>query len=155
MASRGERAWEALEEIRRQQGVDDFTLLNPEAVVEAARPDDHPLHDRFTWDDTEAARQHRISEARNVIRSVRLIDAGHPEAPRSLRAYVNLRANTGPGGYVPVANVVLDDALRQVVLDQMRREWLNFRRRYQDMSEFAAMVLESMAEELPPAANGG
>lgn len=29
--------------------------LLPEKVVEAARPNNSPLHNRFEWDDTEAA----------------------------------------------------------------------------------------------------
>ena len=44
-------------------------LLKPEDVVESARPINSPLHTRFTWDDTEAANQYRLQQARQLIRT--------------------------------------------------------------------------------------
>ena len=35
-------------------------VFGAEAVVEAARPEDAPLHSYFEWDDTEAARRYRL-----------------------------------------------------------------------------------------------
>jgi len=43
-------------------------LLRPADVIEAARPVGSPLHTRFTWDDTEAAHQYRLWQAREIIR---------------------------------------------------------------------------------------
>ena len=44
--------------------------LTPEAVVGAASDPDHPLHDRFDWDDATAAHTARIMTARRLIASV-------------------------------------------------------------------------------------
>ena len=44
-------------------------LLKPEDVVEAARPANSPLHTRFTWDDSAAAHQFRLEQARTLIRT--------------------------------------------------------------------------------------
>ena len=44
--------------------------LTPDRVVEAARDPEHALHGQFTWDDTQAAIQHRLNEARALIRKV-------------------------------------------------------------------------------------
>lgn len=46
--------------------------LTPELVVEEARPEGSPLHDQFTWDDAAAAHEHRLYEARALIRSIRV-----------------------------------------------------------------------------------
>jgi hypothetical protein len=46
--------------------------LTAEAVLEAAKHRDHPAHPHFTWDDSEAAHQQRLYEARRLIRSVKV-----------------------------------------------------------------------------------
>ena len=58
---------EILNAIEQQYGV-----VSPDAVVSEAAREDHEWHDRFTWDDSEAAHQYRLEQARTVIRSVRL-----------------------------------------------------------------------------------
>ena len=47
-------------------------VLTPDAVLEDAQKEDSPLHDQFTWDDSEAAHQWRLEQARTLIRSVRV-----------------------------------------------------------------------------------
>ncbi len=59
---------EALKEIARRNG----GLLQPQAVVDAARRESSPLHGAFCWDDTEAARRYRLIQAQSLIRSFRV-----------------------------------------------------------------------------------
>jgi hypothetical protein len=47
-------------------------VLTPEDVVSDARSAKSPLHGLFTWDDKEAAHQHRLMVARSIIRSVKV-----------------------------------------------------------------------------------
>ena len=77
--------------------------LTPEAVVKQARSAKSALHDMFTWDDSEAAEQFRLLEARSLIRRVVVrIDDARPEvAP--IRAYLNVER--GSREYVTVAVV--------------------------------------------------
>ena len=59
---------ERLERIRiREKGV-----LTPDAVVADARNVTSPLHGYFTWDDTEAANQFRLEQARTLIRNIKV-----------------------------------------------------------------------------------
>jgi len=74
---------EALSDIEREEGA-----ITPEAVVDSARPEDSPLHPCFTWDDRVAAEEFRKSEARNLVRVVR-VEA--PEAAPSIPAFVNVQ----------------------------------------------------------------
>ena len=53
-----------LETIRRNAG----GVLRPEDVVSFAADPDTELHSRFEWDDTEAAQQYRLWQARQLIR---------------------------------------------------------------------------------------
>ena len=46
--------------------------ITPDIVLAAAQSPDSPLHTAFTWDDGEAAHKHRLAEARDLIRSVRV-----------------------------------------------------------------------------------
>lgn len=47
--------------------------LTPEQVVDAAEDEGSALHQFFEWDDSEAARQHRLHQARRLIRSVEVV----------------------------------------------------------------------------------
>jgi hypothetical protein len=47
--------------------------LRPPDVVAASRPETAALHPCFTWDDAVAAEQHRLWEARELIREVTVV----------------------------------------------------------------------------------
>jgi hypothetical protein len=47
--------------------------LTPTHVVEAARNPKHPLHKDFEWDNTKAAANYRLDQARHLISSVRVV----------------------------------------------------------------------------------
>lgn len=47
--------------------------LTPNVVLEEAKDRDSVLHSLFEWDDTLAAHQHRIYQARQIITSVRVV----------------------------------------------------------------------------------
>ena len=59
---------EALKQIANRNG----GLLRPQAVVDAARDEDSPLHGAFCWDDTEAANRYRLIQAQELIRSFKI-----------------------------------------------------------------------------------
>jgi len=46
--------------------------LLPERVVEAARNPNSSMHDQFDWDDSVAAHEHRLSQARALIKRVKV-----------------------------------------------------------------------------------
>jgi hypothetical protein len=59
---------EALKEIAKRDG----GLLRPQAVVDAARRKESPLHGAFCWNNTEAAEKYRLLQAQQLIRSFRV-----------------------------------------------------------------------------------
>ena len=59
---------EALKQIANRNG----GLLRPQAVVDAARDEESPLHGAFCWDDTEAANRYRLIQAQELIRSFKI-----------------------------------------------------------------------------------
>jgi hypothetical protein len=76
--------------------------LTPLQVLEAARPEESPLHDFFEWDDSAAAEAYRIDQARELIRRVR-IEVTYEET--TIRTVQYVRDNTRKAeetGYVNV-----------------------------------------------------
>ena len=79
---------ESLSQIEQEEGG-----VTAEAVVDAARPEEAPLHPCFTWDDSVAAEEYRKGEARNLVRVVQVeVEEQQP----AVTAFVNVRM-TDPG----------------------------------------------------------
>ena len=87
--------------------------LTPEYLVEQARDPSHILHEEFTWEDREAAHQHRMMQARQIIRGVRY-KVTIREVVLRPRAYVHdpdLPADEQ--GYISVARISGDSERAQ------------------------------------------
>jgi hypothetical protein len=127
---------------------DEHSRLTPQLVVDAARPADHPLHDRFEWDDKTAAEAHRLDQARRLIRSVRVIyrEANEKEAARTVRAFHSIRDEQGTA-YRPLEEVTESPLLSKLLLQDMEREWKQLMRRYGHFEEFLQMVRGDLEEK--------
>ncbi len=64
----GEKYAAALRELTTNKGE-----LTPQRVVKAAADPESPLHKAFDWDDTKAGRKWRIHQARQLIKSIRVV----------------------------------------------------------------------------------
>jgi hypothetical protein len=120
----------------------DYGQLTPANVVAAASAADHPLHSRFEWDDTVAASQYRLVQARELIRVVRehyVNDAG----PASVRYFHAIPRPTGMV-YEPAAVVAADEVGSRILLASMEREWRLLRQRYERFAEFRELVLRDL-----------
>ncbi len=112
--------------------------LTPQIVVEAARPPESPLHNRFEWDDGIAAEAFRRSQAAGLIRSVRVhyIPADDSLAPGTVRAFHAVKRPDVGHVYDPVEEVVDDPIQRSILLRDMERDWKALRKRWESFSEF-------------------
>jgi hypothetical protein len=119
--------------------------LTPAAVVDAARPKSHPLHERFEWDNRVAGEAWRRVQASELIRSVRVVyREGDDESPsRSVRAFHAVRDEEGHG-YEAAEDVAADPIKRAIVLRDMEREWHQMHRRYGDFEEFVKLVADDL-----------
>lgn len=117
--------------------------LHPQLVVDAAQPDDHPLHARFEWDDALAGPKYRLIQAHRLLRVARLplSYAEHPTGPSSLRAFVAVPRGSNPQpDYQPTEEALADEFTRRLVLQQMEREIAALKRKYGHLEEFAAAL---------------
>ncbi len=120
--------------------------LTPADVVDDARPDAHPLHPRFEWDDTLAGEAWRREQASQLIRSVRVIYR-KPDTDQVLevRAFHAVTRTDGHG-YEPNEKVLADPLLRELVLRDMEREWRQLHARYATFLEFYKLVRADLAK---------
>lgn len=57
-------------ETKIEEMVNTLGKVAPAQIVEAARDENSPLHGVFEWDDTIAAEEHRLLQARQLIRTI-------------------------------------------------------------------------------------
>lgn len=123
-------------------------FVDPVAVVEYARDPKTALHNRFEWDDTEAAERYRIWQARQIIRMelvVVPVDEGKGKTVRSFISLVADRRTEADKGYRFMVDVLSDTDLREQMLDAAHRDMLIFRRKYNQLNELAK-VFEAMEQ---------
>jgi hypothetical protein len=139
--------------------------LDAEMVLQAAKEPASTLHKYFEWDDTEAARQYRLEQARLIVRSievrivtrsgpnpeftwtrkyhhVRMVERqdGEPEVPASPGGPDTDEDNATVGRYVPVEIVVTRPKLLDQVVGNAYEQMVGWRDRYRTyrrMPEFA------------------
>lgn len=131
-----------LEEVRSEYG-----RLTPAALVDAARPEDHPLHTRFEWDDAVAGERYRLDQAREIIRSYRIKYADTPTKPKTIRGYVSVRSEVEEStpAYLPTEEVMADPFLKALTLREMEREVNALWEKYAHFEEFAALLSSRLA----------
>jgi len=130
---------DALEKIRVDAGGE----LRPEAVVDAAKATDNPLHRHFEWDDRKAAYQHRLSEARSLIRLVRIEAEEDGEMPKMAFFSIN---GTGGRSYRAVGDVTRSQALQDALLEAADRDLKAWQTRYQMIEDVCILVTEARAK---------
>lgn len=110
-------------------------VLYPQDVVEFARDPNTELHKHFTWDDSEAARQYRLEEARRLIRvHVTYLPRNNQPVP----CYISLpekRANGG--GYITIEHALSKAEYRRQMLEDALVALQALENRYHMLRELA------------------
>lgn len=112
-------------------------LLKAEDVVAHAKNPTSAMHSWFTWEDTEAARQWRLHQARMLIRVTVVVS---PDKKEHMRAFVSLaddRYGEDGGGYRIMADVLTDEEMRQQLLEEALLEANRWMQKYRRLSELA------------------
>ncbi len=124
----------ALEEIAEKNA--DGKLIAAE-VVEVARDPAHPLHGYFEWDDSAAATQWRLVQARNLIRFI--VEKRDEVDEQPMHIFTSLTSDRliPLGGYRMTATIMADTELRNIMLQDARNELERTRRKYAILTELA------------------
>ena len=122
-----------LERLRRPDG-----LLMPVDVVNRARDPESVLHECFNWDDSDAAEQYRLWQARQLLRVVVSV---LPGTDTMTKVNVSLYSDRAQGGgYRPLIAVLRDPSSRAALLEDARKDAQAFRERYSHLQEVAAII---------------
>lgn len=121
--------------------------LTPSAVLDAARPEDSPIHPCFEWDDSKAAETWRLEQARRLVRAVVIVPDNDRGVP--VRAFVSLLehdagetdAEAVPRpAYVSTRSAMEDPERRRQLLMRALDEAIAWQKRYEHLEEFARVV---------------
>jgi hypothetical protein len=105
--------------------------VTPEVVVQDARRSESPLHEAFEWDDTQAANDWRMHQARGLIGSL-VIEV----EDRPVRAFQVVLSDE-QRAYVGTEDVLVDPILREQVVSRALREFKSWRKRYETLHELS------------------
>jgi hypothetical protein len=130
-------------ELRRIQG--NQAVLEPRAIVAAARPTDAPLHPAFTWNDAAAAERWREVQAQNLQRGVRVVvirrdAAGREERSQPLPVYASIQPADEARGYRETLATLQEPDHREALMRAALRELRLFRARYKALVELAEVM---------------
>lgn len=115
--------------------------LHPLDVVNDARSESSPLHACFEWDDTEAANQYRLSQARYIIRSIEITY----EKPDSTGGecvvvqYANLGDRSDSKPYQDIRVIMSNKRDRDKYVRMVLRELKTIRDKYKHIKELSAV----------------
>jgi len=100
-----------------QETSNDLGEVTPDAVVEAAKDEDSPLHAEFEWNDGAAAHQHRLAQARYLIREITYEVSPRSERVISEISYTHTPGRTGQG-YITLGAAARNRETAQAVLQE-------------------------------------
>lgn len=120
---------EELEEVERAG------TLDPEHIVEyAERHKDSELYKCFEWDNEEAGRKYRLTQANKIICSISL---EIKEEPRKLqRVYVSVKdKDTKERTFKNINEVLKNDEEYQQLIDKAKEDLIRCKEKYEDLLE--------------------
>lgn len=116
-------------------------------LLDASRDVTAPLHSCFEWDDSIAAEQFRVQQARKIISSIEIeyIKSDTPEHLARSRYFVNTVSNAPKvqGQYTTIDVAFSNEDYRTVVLKNAYRELKTFQGKYNCYQELSD-VLEAI-----------
>lgn len=136
-----ERILQELNEIVKKDGT-----LRPESVVAFAKNPKTVLHKHFEWDDTVAAHQHRLHQARMIIRVSVMVISNDDD--KKYRVFYSLKSDRSNGiGYRPMVSIFSDEDLKKQMLQDALEDMQAFKQRYIELKELSE-VFEAMEKLL-------
>lgn len=126
----------------------EYSVITPAIVVERAAPPRNPLHGYFEWDDSVAAEQYRLWQARQLIAKVYIVPSDAP-ASEPVRAFVNVYDETdnedfagADQGYVWTPGLDSKPNYKRQVLAYAQQQLMLWRKKFGAYKEFFGVVRE-------------
>ena len=114
---------------------DELESATPQQILDKARDSNTELHKCFTWDDTEAAEKWRITEARSVVRNLKIIEVKPDKEPEPTTIRVFYKTDNS-GGYKPTKLILKKPDEYKTLVERCRSELLAVKQKFQNISEY-------------------
>jgi hypothetical protein len=137
MKAKRARTQARLAELERIRAGNRRGVLIPQEVVEAARARASPLHDCFEWDDSRAAHEHRLNQARQLIREIDVVFDEHDDVVVPMYLSLPKDRLLPGGGYRPTTQICGKTQLRQQLLQTAAVELTSFQERWRSIDIIA------------------
>ena len=127
------------------QGLVKDGQIKPEDVISEAQAEDSPIHNSFEWDDTKAAQEHRLWQARQLITYKFEIEE------RQTQAYYNLNVtidNVKMQGYFSKEKVLSDKDMYLTVLKDAIKEIKYWQKKYREIKELEGVINEEKLDSI-------
>ena len=134
---------ELLDDIIKRDG--SFT---PKSFVDASRPDDAPTHLLFEWNDSIAGEKYRLVQASTIRSCIKIAHTKvDEETGKAEKLYVPAFVNKERDDNITKAKFVhfdramaKDSEWRETILQNAKRELIEFREKYRLYTEFSAVI---------------
>ena len=114
-----------------------IVFITPKQVVELATDPDSPLHDAFEWDDSIAASNYRIWQARALIASLKITVEKKPD--KEVRLMVSVPSDRGEKGYQLFTNAIKNPSAKLEIEREIAR-WVSHWREQAELLESATLI---------------
>lgn len=111
-----------------------FGVLKPSIILDAARAKTNVMHKYFQWDDSKAAAEWRLHQARMLVCSVVTVQIDSEET-RPVRSFVSVDHK-----YEPIEVVLSDAQMRQKVLHEIASEIAAMKSKLSAFEELADII---------------
>lgn len=144
--TRGEIRDEQREELLRL-AEENGGALSPTLLVDSARSETSPFHDRFVWDDTIAGERYRRIQAGVILRQVKVTFLAQSHGPartidvKEVRALQSPAPDRGKGAasYQSVSTIMSDAEKRAAMVATVKAELASIRKRYSELTELSSV----------------
>lgn len=133
--------------------------LTTEVFVEDARQPDSPTHDYFEWDNAKAAHEHRLDQARYLLRAIKPVDEDDGEEIERAFYSVTIACPKSEDGeekdiggrrvYVTAQRMLSDKDLRLQMVTRALRQLNSWRRQYEQLHELDELfrAIDTVAQD--------
>lgn len=117
--------------------------ITAKELLDASREEEAPLHSCFEWDDTVAAEQYRVYQARKVIGSIEIkyVKNDTPAHLEQSRYFINVAPNAPKvqGQFATIDIAFSNDKYRNTVLKDALRNLRAFQLKYNRYTELSGV----------------
>ena len=117
--------------------------LRAQDILEYARNNTQsPIHDMFEWDDKIAAEEHRLTQAKTIIRAV-YIEEEINEKPTIIRAYISKQdvGEKEPGTFITIQAAMEDPIRRGRIIESALLDLKRFTAKYEKYDAFSQCII--------------